>query len=341
MLDLRTIARWGGLAVFCVLVAGCSGVNSRETFTNPLLPSGPDPWVTRHHGYYYYMNTLGNRIALWKTRDLTRLSEVEPVTVWRAPESGPNSTSVWAPELHRINGKWYVYYTAADKAHDDDAHRHTFVLENASSDPTRGQWVDRGMVKTHYTGIDATVFQWDDQLYFVYSAYVDDHSDLVIARMANPWTLTGREVDIARPTYDWEKQGGRQIIEAPEFLAGPGNKIFLVYSASACWSDDYALGMLSANKNANLLDPSSWQKSPRPVFAKSTENSVYATGHNGFFKSPDGTENWIIYHANSGPDMGCTNKRSPRIQQFGWNADGTPDFGAPVPSGKPLPAPSG
>jgi GH43 family beta-xylosidase len=336
----RAIIHWSLLATLCLLTAACSEVTSQKTFTNPLLPTGPDPWVTRHNGYYYYSNTRGDRIALRKTRYMARVSEAKPVTVWRAPASGPNSRSVWAPELHRIDHKWYLYYTAANKAHDDDAHRHIFVLENDAEDPTRGKWINKGMVNTDRNGIDATVFQWRDQLYLVYSAYVGDHSDLIIARMSNPWTLSGRQVDIARPTYSWEMQGGRKILEAPEFLAGPGNKIFLTYSASACWSDDYALGMLTAGKNASLLDASSWHKSPRPVFAKSAANGVYAPGHNGFFKSPDGTQDWIIYHANPAAGIGCGTQRSPRMQQFHWNADGTPEFGKPVPTGKPLKVPS-
>lgn len=310
------------------------------TFTNPVLPTGGDPWVTRYGGYYYYTNTLGNRIALWKTRYMARLSQAKPVVVWRAPDSGPNSTAVWAPELHRIHGKWYLYYTASNKKHDDDAHRHIFVLENSSEDPTKGTWVDKGMLETHYNGIDGTVFQWHQKLYFVYSAYVDDHSDLVIAPMVNPWTLSEHQVDIAHPTVAWEMYGGRKILEAPEFLEGPGNKIFLTYSASACWSDHYALGMLTARKNADLTDPASWHKSPQPVFAMSPAHNVYATGHNGFFKSPDGSQNWIIYHASDGPDRGCGVQRSPRMQRFHWNADGTPDFGVPVRINKPLPVPS-
>ena len=296
---------------------------------SPLLPSGPDPWVTQRDGFYYYTHTLGDRIALWKTRDMTRLGEAVPVVVWRPPAAGANSASIWAPELHFLDGKWYLYYTAADKAHNDDAHRHVFVLENASADPTTGQWIDKGMLRTHYTGIDGTVFDHAGQRYFVYSAYVDDHSDLVIAAMRNPWTLSERQVDIAAPTFAWEMQGGRKILEAPEFLEGPDGRVFLTYSASACWSDSYALGLLSADAKADLAEPSSWSKSSTPVFATSTRNGVYAPGHNGFFKSPDGKQDWIIYHANGGPNWKCTARRAPRIQPFHWRSDGTPDFGEP------------
>jgi GH43 family beta-xylosidase len=130
------------------------------------------------------------------------------------------------------------------------------------------------------------------------------------------------------------------VNEGPEILKHDG-KVFLVYSASACWTDNYALGMLMADSGADLLDPAVWKKSPQPVFQQSPENHVYATGHNSFFKSPDGKEDWILYHANSQPDQGCGAHRSPRAQPFTWNGDGSPNFGTPVPSGKPIPRPSG
>jgi GH43 family beta-xylosidase len=325
--------------LLCAPVAARTATAATATFSNPLLPSGPDPWVAQRDGWYYYTHTLGDRIALWKTRDITRLAEATPVVVWRAPASGPNSHSIWAPELHYLKGKWYLYYSASDRRHDDDAHRHSFVLENASDDPTRGTWVDKGMLKTAHPGIDGTAFELHGRLYFVYSAYIGDHSDLIIAPMANPWTLSPQQVDIAQPTHRWEMQGGRKILEGPEFLQGPSGKVFLTYSASACWSDDYALGLLSASADADLTDPASWTKSAQPVFAKSVANDVYAPGHNGFFKSPDGKQDWIIYHATTGPGWKCK-QRSPRIQRFDWRSDGTPDFGLPVKTGVPQAAPS-
>lgn len=310
-----------------------------DTYTNPLLPSGPDPWVAQRDGVYYFMNTQGDRIALRKTRDMAKLAQAPEITVWTPPHDGPGSFALWAPELHWLRGKWYLYYTASVRGQDDDSHRHVFVLENPSTDPTKGKWTSKGMLGIDKPGIDGTVFELKGQLYFVYSPYVGDHSDLVISYMTNPWTLTGPQVDIAHPTFAWEMQGGRKILEGPEFIQGPTGKLFLSYSASACWSDDYALGLLSAPAGADPMDPLVWHKSPTPVFATSVKNGVYATGHNGFFKSPDGTD-WIIYHANSGPGMKCTSKRAPHMQPFHWNNDGAPDFGIPLPEGKPLPAPS-
>jgi len=310
-----------------------------DTFSNPLLPSGPDPWIVRDGSTYYYMATRGDRLTIRKTSDLTRLADAQEVTVWRPPATGPNAQSIWAPELHRIDGKWYLYYTAAAAGHDDDAHRGIFVLENAGADPTQGQWVDRGQLKTQHTGIDGTTFVHEGTRYFVYSPYVGPDSVLSISAMANPWTLKGRETIIARPDQSWERQGGRQILEGPEYLAGPKGDLFLTYSGSACWSDDYAIGLLHAKPGSDPLDATSWTKAPRPVLAKDAGTSVYAPGHNGFFEAADGTT-WIVYHANPGPDMKCTAKRSPRMQPVKWNAQGQPVFDRPAGKGVVLKAPA-
>ncbi|WP_418066682.1 family 43 glycosylhydrolase [Sphingomonas endolithica] len=311
-----------------------------RTFVNPLLQSGPDPWITQYGGTFFYMNTLGNRLAIRKVKDIARLADAPEITVWTPPEKGVNGVSIWAPELHRINGRWYIYYTAAESGHDDDAHRGIFVLENSSADPTQGSWLDRGKLRTAYPGIDGTTFVVSGKRFFAYSPYVGSESDLAIVAMANPWTLAGRESIVARPDLIWEQQGGRRILEGPEFLAGPTGRLFLTYSASACWSDDYAVGLLSAPAGSDPLDAASWTKSTRPVIATAPDQGVFAPGHNGFFKSSNGQETWVIYHANPRPDMRCTRDRAPHIQRVYWSSNGSPIFKRPAGSMVPRRSPA-
>ena len=314
------------------------------TFANPLLPSGPDPWVIYKDGYYYYTHTLGNRIALYKTENIANLKDEEAVTVWSAPGNGINSKNIWAPELHFLDGKWYLYYTAGSST--DLSTQRTFVLENSAEDPLSGNWIDKGKIydpDADFFAIDGSILTYEGINYFLWSGHAsatDNTQRLYIAPMENPWTLEDSRVLISSPRYTWEQIGLPSVNEGPEILKNDEGKVFLIYSASGCWTDDYALGMLSLQVDGNPLDPEAWAKSPEPVFTKKPEHNAFGPGHNGFFKSPDGTEDWIIYHANSSSGEGCKDARSPRAQQFFWNDDGTPDFGEPVKIYESLPIPS-
>ena len=175
---------------------------------------------------------------------------------------------------------------------------------------------------------------------------VNGEQDIYIAEMSNPWTIQSNRVRISKPELPWELHGDLKaagnpshvsVNEGPQFLLHD-NRVFIVYSASGCWTDYYALGLLSLS-GTNILDSSAWHKSPEPVFKQSPQNKIYATGHNSFFTSPSGKQDWILYHANSEPGQGCGNKRAPRMQPFSWQKDGTPFFGEPVADGKPLAVP--
>jgi GH43 family beta-xylosidase len=305
------------------------------SFTNPLLPSGPDPWVIQKDTFYYYTNTFGNKLAIYKTNKMSALANASLTTIWTPPTTGAYSRDIWAPELHYLQGKWYMYF-AADSAGVNSTHR-IYVLENSSSDPTIGTWTLKGKVSdaSNKWAIDASVFEYNAKMYLIWSGWqgdVDGEQDIFIAQLSDPWTITGNKVLISSPTYQWEKNGAPPIVnEGPEVIKNSNGKVFLTYSASGCWTDDYAIGMLTLKDNGDPLNPNDWTKSSSPVFVKKPENNAYGPGHNGFFKSRDGGEDWIIYHANSLSGQGCGNNRNPRMQKFTWNADGTPNLGVPVP----------
>jgi GH43 family beta-xylosidase len=316
-----------------------------NTFTNPLLNSGPDPWIIRKDNSYYYTHTLGNRVALWKTAQVSDLKNAPVFTIWSAPATGPASRNVWAPELHFLNNKWYAYFAADDG---NNANHRMYVIENSSADPITGTWDFKGKISdaSDKWAIDGTVLENNGQMYFIWSGWegnVDGRQDLYIAKMSNPWTIEGNRVMISKPTYDWEKLGTPDVDvnEGPEVLKNSAGKVFLTYSASGCWNDDYSLGMLTLKDGSDPLVAANWTKTATPVFTKNPSGSAYGPGHNSFFKSLDGTEDWILYHANPASGQGCSDTRSPRIQKFTWNADGTPNFGTPASITTKLPRPAG
>ena len=360
MLEFRLLA--GALfaaAAATTIALPCAG---QTTLTNPLLSSGPDPWVITRDGNYYFMCSTGSNLTIRKTRRIEDLSQATPHVVWTPPATGPYSHDIWAPELHYLRGKWYIYF-AAD-AGTNMTHR-IYVVENPSHDPTEGSWTFKGKVadRSDKWAIDATVFENRSRLYMAWSGWEGDtngRQDIYLAELSNPWTVKSDRVRVSTSDYPWERVGDRKlpyvagqypptdpvepthvdVNEGPEFLAH-GDKVFLIYSANGCWTDFYSLAMLEASATADLLQPSAWKKHSLPVFAYSPGSHAFGPGHNGFFQSPDGRQDWIIYHANPESGQGCGGHRSPRAQPFTWNADGTPDFGTPVAIGTPIAAPSG
>ncbi|MFF8392718.1 family 43 glycosylhydrolase [Streptomyces sp. NPDC016172] len=332
------------LLALATAVQPASAADGRP-YTNPLKSvKGADPWLTYHDGSYYLVTTTFTGVlAMRKSPTLAGLATAPSVQVWSDTTSGRN-TNIWAPEIHFLDGRWYLYYSAGQSGVACCDSQRTHVLESAGSDPMGPYTYKRSLTGSNLTPggwlIDASVLRANGRLYLVGSGFVNGGTQsLVIAPMSNPYTLADSTFTvISSPTLSWERSGS-PVNEAPEPLYRDG-RTFLSYSASSCQTADYKLGLLELT-GADPLKAASWTKKQTPVFQRSDANGVYGPGHNGFFTSPDGTENWIVYHANSSANGGCGNARTTRAQEFTWNADGTPDFGTPVRLGSTRPGPSG
>ncbi|MFG2988363.1 family 43 glycosylhydrolase [Streptomyces sp. NPDC048257] len=315
-----------------------------RTYTNPVkVQKGADPWLQYHAGNYHLVaSTFTGEITMRKSPTLEGLSTAPSVRVW-SDDTPSRSTNIWAPEMHFVDGRWYLYYSAAQAGSACCDSQRTHVLQSAGSDPM-GPYTYKNIL----TGanlvpggwlIDASLLRVGERLYLLGSGFVNgSRQSLVIAPLSNPYTLSGPFRVISSPTLSWEGQGG-SVNEGPEPLYHEG-RTFLTYSASSCNTPDYKLGRLELT-GADPLSAASWTKAPAPVFQRSDAAGVYGPGHNGFFTSPDGRENWLVYHANDTTAGGCDNRRTTRAQKFTWRPDGTPDFGSPVAAGTPLPAPAG
>ncbi|MDQ0713129.1 GH43 family beta-xylosidase [Streptomyces luteogriseus] len=310
---------------------------SAASFSNPVKSvKGADPWISYHDGNYYLVTTSWTDvITIRKSTTLAGLSTAPSVQVWKG-DAASRCCNIWAPELHFLNGRWYLYYVAGQNVSDYNPTQRSHVLESAGSDPM-GPYTYKGQLNSAWM-LDPSVLNVGGRLYMLGSANTGGTQNVVIAPMSNPYTVSGSYSTISTPTYAWERQGGT-VNEGAEILQRNG-RTFLIYSASGCWTPDYKLGQLELT-GSNPLSASSWTKKSTPVFQRSDANGVYGPGHNGFFTSPDGRENWIVYHANDSASEGCDNGRTTRAQKFTWNSDGTPNLGTPVRLGASLAGPSG
>lgn len=329
------------IGVLCLLVCLVVQTNA-QTFSNPVADLA-DPFVVYHNGFYYLTGTTGGNVGLKKSATLQGL-KAAPLQVVFTPQQGGPCCNYWAPELHRLDNKWYIYYTASEVS--PLTGQRTFVIENSAADPLAGTWISRGRIfdsSADYWAIDGTVLSLNNINYFIWSGVAtpndgDKPQRIYIARMSNPWTLVAGRTLLSSPSLPWENNGA--VNEGPEVLRKNG-KVFLVYSANGCWTADYKLGMLSMNDTSNPLIASSWTKHANAVFEKNDAVQAYGPGHHGFFKSPNGTEDWFMYHATTVGGGACDHTRTDRAQKLTWNADGTPNFGVPIETGLTLQAPAG
>jgi GH43 family beta-xylosidase len=306
------------------------------SFTNPVVnvPNSADPTLVFHNGFYYYVaTTWSSDVVMRRSATIAGLRSAPEQVVVRT-----GGTVMWAPHLEFINNRWYLYYSVEQCC----AARRTHVAESAGPDPL-GPYTIRGIINlmpNNGWAIDAAILRLNGVLYMTFSAFApgDGLQSLYLAPMANPWTASAFGTRISAPTLAWERQDG--AVNEGGFALQRGGRTFLTYSASHCNGPNYKLGMLEY-RGGDPLSASSWFKFPNPIFQRNDAAGVYGPGHHSFFTSPDGTETWIAYHANSSPSQGCGTTRTTRVQKISWNPDGTPNLGVPVSTSTVLPGPSG
>ncbi len=305
------------------------------TITNPVHNGGGDPWIVRDGDEYYYCFSGGNGVCVAQIDGLHAITQENGTKVYTAPEGTMYSAEYWAPELHKINGKWYIYVAADDG---DNYNHRMYVLECTGDKPTdKFKMVGKITDSTDKWAIDGTVLQYNDELYFVWSGWEGDDNvaqNLYIAHMSDPCTIDSERVMISKPDTKWERMGGRPWInEGPSALV-KDDGVHIIYSGSGSWSDWYCLGRLTFT-GGDILDAANWVKHEDTIFQKT--GKVFGPGHASFTTAADGST-WIIYHANlvSGSGWGG---RSIWTQPITWDGN-VPVMGAPVDPGTELQVPA-
>ncbi|MBA8823749.1 GH43 family beta-xylosidase [Saccharopolyspora lacisalsi] len=354
-LDRRSLLRRGGLlAAGAATAAPLTGTASATAATDPHHPSGATELTTRDplveqradpcitppvNGMYYMTGSVPeyDRLVVRGAPTIDGLAHTRERTVWRRPESGRTGGHIWAPELHRIDGRWYIYFAAGDS--DDETRMRMYVLESAAADPREDAWSLRGRITTGWDSfsLDATTFEHRGKRYYVWAQReqgIDTNSNLYIAEMSSPLAIRGDPVRIAVPTREWETRGFA-VNEGPAVIVRNG-RVFMTFSASAT-DANYCMGLLTADARSDLLDPKSWSKSPEPVFTTNDNTGRFGPGHNTFTVAEDGETDVLVYHCRDyreieGNPLYDPNRHA-RVQRLHWNDDGTPAFGVPVGDG--------
>lgn len=283
-----------------------------------------------------------DRVVLRKSKTLEGLQDrSKQVTIWKAGNQGYNDNGkdmrkgyryIWAPEIHRVGNYWVVYFTESHGASDYDIYCHVLVLDG-DKDPyetaleesgVASEWKDYKMCAADNVSydpfsvafcLDMTYFkdEVNGKSYVIWAgkptaAYQGGNTDLFIATVdeTQPWMITSEATRVTCADYGWERV--RYCVnEGATVLQKDGN-IFMCYSASGTGSE-YAIGMCSAKGGSDLLDASSWTKSPYPLLTSRDVDGEEGPGHNSFTVDQDGNV-IFVYHARP---------TSHNYQMCGWN----------------------
>lgn len=313
-------------------------MDTQLKFNEPWILQRADPYVYKHtDGTYYFTASVPayDRINLRHADTLAGLQKAEEVEVWHKHEKGPMSEHIWAPELHYLNGCWYIYYAGSDV--DDIWALRPYVLECKDEDPMTGTWTELGKMKAadedefsfEAFSLDATIFENKGEHYYVWAEKVgvgQQISNLYIARMERPDKLATVQVLLTTPDYDWERVN-IWVNEGPAVLKKDG-KIYLTYSASDT-GPAYCIGLMEIDEDADMLDPACWKKKRYPVLKTDEAKGIYGPGHNSFTKDEEGND-IMVYHARTeskivGNPLYNPNRHA-HVMQIKWDENKKPVF---------------
>ncbi len=326
---MRTGTTAGVLAMVALMSWASGWAAETPTFQNPINPSA-DPWMGYAEGEYHLATTQGNCVRLWSAKSIKGLREAAPRMIW---ESG---AGVWAAEFHRLQGKggmrWFCYFTKTDGA---DVRHRMFVMESRT-DSIKGPYGPPAQLQTdakdEFYAIDGSVCEIGGKLYFLWAGHPGHR--LFISRMKDPMTLAGKRVLIPASGF-----GCEEVREGP-YVLEHGGRIFLTYSACDTQKPDYKVGYLWADAKSDPMKVESWIQQNEPLLERADSHKVFGPGHHGFFKSPDGKEDWIVYHGKTTAEY-TYRGRSTRAQRLLWDEKGFPRKVVPVALEETLPLPAG
>lgn len=325
------------ISLSIILIGGCSSNSEEEAFKATIVRDSLGyPNVTEHNGSFYLTGQKDD-IFICKASSIDSLATATPHVVWE--HSTNRMHNIWAPEMVRINDKWYIYFEA-DDGNTTDNHQ-LYVIENPADDPTTGKWTLHGPIKTDEEwnfGIHPSTFVLNGRQYLLWSGWEHRRAEtetqcIFIAEMENPWTLKSERVLISRPELEWERQwinpdGSRSaypifVNENPEPLVSPdGKHLAVAYSASGIWTLYATIGLLMADTDKDLLDADSWKKADEPLHnAFTDETPVESISNISALQCSDGKSYLFYQLRDSGGGSAVY------VKEFHWNADGTPDFG--------------
>lgn len=322
-------------------------VSGSFTYQNPIRKTA-DPRIALVDGMYFYMFTSGSTLSMYKAANVADLAYAVGEQIFDARTASDametRTACIWPSELQYFsaeefgaaNAGWYLFFSTFSRELDglpstatDGQSRRSYVLKCTSND-LQGTWVNpitgevgvparftsdtEDFVNTVDWCAGESTLRYGGKTYALWieqrgRGTADFRQVMYLSEMKNPWTVTGKVLELVAPEYDWEREGygyaeaeGKwypAVIEGATPIVGDNGELHVLYACSGYWTTGYKLGQMTY-LGGDLLAKESWKKSPQAVFSKNDE--VCGVGGPSIFTSPNGKTRCILYHGYLGKD---------------------------------------
>ena len=329
-------------------------VKAKGTRSDVFIKNRADPYITRGVGeggkqYYYFTASFPmdgendvdgyDRVVLRRSETLDGLKDAKEKVIWKPTADNKSHRFIWAPEMHYIGGKWYMYYAGSGDVN-NRWDINCCVLQCTGQDPYNDSWTEIGKFQAASGDnfsfsrflLVMIYFECNGKHYVIW-AQQGPASNLYMAQInpQEPWKTTTQPVCLTRPEYYWEC-ATFAVNEGPSVVQHDG-RVIIAYSASGT-GPEYCIGYLYADATADLMNVASWTKQTTPALTSEDLVDEYGPGHNSFTKDENGND-IFVYHSR-GRDC-YENKcgrargdslydpcRSARIRKVVWGDNGLP-----------------
>jgi len=312
-----------------------SGKISQDTFKFPIAEHRADPCMIKWNGKYYFIatNDADHNHTLYSREadSISGLVTAEEKLLLDSTTYDHIGNFLWAPEFHVVNGELYIFFAASPHEF-YHIESHVMKLRTGGNPSCAADWSEPRRVVRHdgsqlceagkTISLDMTCFEVKGDYYVVWSQRqfvpVDQGAWLYIAKIdpQQPWRLITDPIVLCKPEFSWENNH-TFVVEGPYPLFAE-DKIYLTYSG-ALVDATYAVGLLVVDKDADLLNPTSWLKINYPLLSSNSVPGEYGPGHNSYVIDDHGII-WNAYHAR--PNV--TGPRSSGIRRVHFDIDGYP-----------------
>lgn len=282
-------------------------VDSDNSYKNPII-GGADPFILTYEGKYYLYstNSVETGFKVYESEDLATWKD-KGLCLQKGNENSPvGSGGFWAPEVYRIDGRFYMFYVTEEN------------IGVAVSDSPLGPFTkySDGVLFKGSNAIDPHLFIDDDGQMYLYYVKFGGGNHIYGAKFDLETCGISEEKHLLSVSEPWETVQGN-VAEGP-FILKHNGVYYLTYSANDFRSQGYAVGCATSSSPLGDFKKCEYN----PILSKNELIKAVGTGHHSFFTANNG-EFMIVYHRHfSLTDVGT---RQTCIDRCGFvtDSDGT------------------